>query len=157
MLGGIQPGPLERYLHEVFAGRGDDGLIQRFQLAVWPDVAGQWRNVDRWPDGAARARVIEVFQRLHTLDSAAIGAEELTPEEVPFLRFAAAAQERFDAWRAALEQTLRAEEDHPVLLSHFAKYRSLMPSLALLVHLIDGVDAGSRWGIEPVLPQAIGR
>jgi hypothetical protein len=38
------------------------------------------------------------------------------------------------------EQGLRAEEDHPVLLSHFAKYRSLMPSLALIGHLIDGVD-----------------
>src|SRR5229473_3325540 len=49
VLGGIQPGPLERYLREVFAGRGDDGLIQRFQLAVWPAVGGQWRNVDRWP------------------------------------------------------------------------------------------------------------
>jgi len=27
-------------------------------------------------------------------------------------------------------------------LSHVAKYRSLMPSLALILHLIDGVDAG---------------
>jgi CubicO group peptidase (beta-lactamase class C family) len=34
-----------------------------------------------------------------------------------------------------------------VLLSHLAKYRSLMPSLALLLHLIDGVAAGTS---EPV-------
>ena len=142
MLGGIQPGPLESYLREVFGGRGDDGLIQRFQLAVWPDVAGRWRNVDRWSDGAARARAIAVFQRLNALEPAAVGAAELTPEELPFLRFEAEAQELFDAWRTELEQTLRAEEDHPVLLSHVAKYRSLVPSLALLVHLIDGVDAG---------------
>ena len=47
-------------------------------------------------------------------------------------------------WRADLEQTLRAGEDHPVLLSHLAKYRSLMPSLALVVHLIDTVAAGGR-------------
>jgi putative DNA primase/helicase len=58
VLGGIQPGPLESYLREVFGGRGDDGLIQRFQLAVWPDVAGRWRNVDRWPDAAARGRAM---------------------------------------------------------------------------------------------------
>ena len=38
----------------------------------------------------------------------------------------------FDAWRVDFEQTRRAEEEHPVLLSHCAKYRSLMPSLALL-------------------------
>ncbi len=41
MLGGIQPGPLESYLREVFGGRGDDGLLQRFQLVVWPDVGGR--------------------------------------------------------------------------------------------------------------------
>jgi hypothetical protein len=29
-----------------------------------------------------------------------------------------------------------------VLLSHLAKYRSLMSALALILHLIDGVDAG---------------
>jgi hypothetical protein len=82
---------------------------------------------------------VEIFQRLNTLAPGAVGAEELTPEELPFLRFEAAAQELFDGWRAALEHRLRAEEDHPVLLSHLAKYRSLLPSLALLFHLIDGV------------------
>src|SRR2546426_1343824 len=29
VLGGLQPGPLERSLREVFGGRGDDGLLQR--------------------------------------------------------------------------------------------------------------------------------
>jgi putative DNA primase/helicase len=72
----------------------------------------------------------------------ALGAEELTPEELPFLRFEAAAQEVFDAWRGDPEQRLRADEDHPVWRSHEAKYRSLMPSLALIGHLIDGVDGG---------------
>ena len=91
---------------------------------------------------AARARVIEVFQRLTTLKPAALGTEELTPEELPFLRFEAAAQARFDAWRGDVEQTLRAEAEHPVWRSHVAKYRSLMPSLALIGHLIDGVAGG---------------
>ena len=111
---------------------------------MWPDGAAPRRNVDRWPAGAARARAVEVFQRLNALDPAAVAAEELTPEAVPFLRFAAAAQEVFDAWRAALEHRRRAEEDHPVLLSHLAKYRSLLPWLALLFHLIDRVDTGRR-------------
>src|SRR5712664_4234588 len=83
VLGGIQPGPLERYLRAVFAGRGDDGLLQRFQLAVWPDGGGRWRNVDRWPDADARTRVIELFQRLNRLEPGGVGAEELTPEELP--------------------------------------------------------------------------
>jgi hypothetical protein len=63
----------------------------------WSDGGG---TVDRWPDAAARVRAIEVFQRLDRLEAAAVGAEELTPEEVPFLRFDPAAQELFDDWRA---------------------------------------------------------
>jgi len=88
---------------------------------VWPDGAAPWRNVDRWPDAAARARAVEIFQRLNALAPGAVGAEELTPEVLPFLRFEAEAQELFDSWRAELEHRLRAEEDHPVLLSSSAK------------------------------------
>ncbi len=36
--------------------------------------------------------MLEVFQRLTTLEPAGVGAEDLTPDEVPFLRFQAAAQ-----------------------------------------------------------------
>jgi len=28
---------------------------------VWPDVAAPWRNVDRWPDGAARLVLVLVL------------------------------------------------------------------------------------------------
>src|SRR5712692_8977023 len=143
LLGGIQPGPLYAYLHETFAGGGDDGLIQRFQLAVFPDPPPRWRNVDRWPDADARMRAFALYRQLATLDLAALDAEELTPAERPFLRFAPDAQALFDAWRAALEAKLRSDEDHPVVISHLAKYRSLMPSLALIVHLLDGLDGGT--------------
>jgi hypothetical protein len=37
------------------------------------------------------ARAMEVFQRLNRQEAATVGAEELTPEEVPFLRFDPAA------------------------------------------------------------------
>jgi hypothetical protein len=32
---------------------------------------------------------------------------------------------------------MRSGEEHPALESHFAKYRSMVPSLALLIHLAD--------------------
>jgi putative DNA primase/helicase len=39
VLGGIQPGPLEAYIHQCHKGMtGDDGFMQRFQLSVWPDL-----------------------------------------------------------------------------------------------------------------------
>ena len=38
ILGGIQPGKLQAYIRDaVRGGVGDDGLLQRFGLLVWPD------------------------------------------------------------------------------------------------------------------------
>jgi hypothetical protein len=148
VLGGIQPLPLSVYLREAFAHGQDDGLIQRFQLMVWPDVTPAWRNVDRLPDGDARRRVVEVFVRLDALDLTALGAAE-ERGGLPFLRFDAEAQARFDAWRGHLETRLRTEDASSVLLAHLAKYRSLCPSLALIFNVIDCVDAG-RGGRVPL-------
>jgi len=43
----------------------------------------------------------------------------------------------FVEWRTELEHRVRSGEEAPMLESHFAKYRSLVPSLALLIHLAD--------------------
>jgi putative DNA primase/helicase len=138
ILGGIQPGPLMSYLAETLrGGAGDDGLLQRFQLAAWPDPPAQWVNVDRWPDTAARQAARQVFERFDGLDSASLGAFQDENDRVPWLRFDAAAQALFDEWRAELERRLRSEDMPPALESHLAKYRSLAPSLALLFHLAD--------------------
>ncbi len=143
ILGGIQPGPLSVYMARAAGGGGDDdGLVQRFQLVVWPDQPGAWRNVDRPPDAGARRRAVEVFERLDCLSLAAVGAEVPGEEgALPFLRFAPAAQELFTEWRTELEHRLRSGELPAMLEGHLAKYRSLIPSLALLVHLAD-VGAG---------------
>jgi putative DNA primase/helicase len=140
LLGGIQPGRLLDYLGAALkGGGGDDGLIQRFQLLVYPDVSRKWKNVDRWPDTAAKQHAWAVFQRLDTLDPAAIGAqrEDGDDDGVPFLRFTAEAQDAFDAWREALEEQVRSGDEHPAVESHLAKYRSLVPAVALLLHLAD--------------------
>ena len=34
-------------------GAGDDGLAQRFQLLVWPDVGRHWEDMDRPPNRRA--------------------------------------------------------------------------------------------------------
>src|SRR5829696_4184667 len=68
ILGGIQPGPLSNYIYQAVQGeQGADGLLQRFQLTVWPDPPKTWRNVDRYPDAEAKNRVYEVFKKLDTL------------------------------------------------------------------------------------------
>ncbi len=134
ILGGIQPDLLTAYVREaVRGGQGADGLLQRFQLFVWPDISKQWRNVDRWPDTTARNEAFDVFKYLDELTPEAVGAD--TSAGIPFLRFAPAAQERFDGWRAELEIRLRNDTEHPAFEAHLAKYRKLVPALALLTHL----------------------
>lgn len=145
IIGSIQPGRLATYLHGVVQNKADnDGLIQRFQLAVWPDSLGPWRNVDRWPDTAAKNRAHEVFIRLANLEPNAVGAQrdEYEPNGIPFLRFDAAAQAAFDEWREKHEHRLRSAELHEVTEEHLAKYRKLVPALALLIHLADGGTGG---------------
>ncbi len=140
VLGGIQPGPLASYYTQaVRGGAGDDGLLQRFQLAVWPDVNKSWANIDRLPDARARRAVLDNLRRLRDR-SKELGAERDPGDEsgIPFLRFAEDAQVRFDDWRTGLESQLRAGDEHPAMESHLAKFRSLIPSLALLFHLADG-------------------
>ncbi len=141
LLGSIQPGPLREYLKRASGGgRGADGLVQRFQLAVWPDVTGEWSHVDRWRNTEARERAFATFGRLAHLDPDSVGGERdpYEPDDPPFLRFDDAAQERFIVWRTELEHRVRSGDEHPALESHLAKYRSLVPSLALLFHLADG-------------------
>lgn len=142
IVGAIQPGPLSDYLHNaVRGGVGDDGLLQRFQLAVWPDCPSTWRNVDRWPDTSAKKEAWETYRRLDAIEPADIGAQ-FDDDDIPFVRFDAEAQDQFDQWRTALEHRLRSGDEHPAIESHLAKYRSLIPSLALLIHLADNPLGG---------------
>ena len=132
-LGGIQPGPLRGYVSQALSGgAGDDGLLQRIQMLVWPDSPREWRNVDRWPDTEAKNEVWKIFQRL-----AALSMPATEEDEPPFTRLDPDAQEVFDDWRAGLEHRLRTEDMAAVLESHLAKYRSLVPSLALISHLVE--------------------
>jgi Protein of unknown function (DUF3987) len=88
------------------------------------------------------------------LDAEPSGEEE---EAIPAVRFTDEAQEVFDQWRDELEVKLRTAELPPALESHLAKYRSLMPSLALisqLIEFVDGIGEGGDVGIRPALQAA---
>ena len=131
IVGGIQPGRLRQYLVDaVKDGPGNDGLFQRLQLIAWPDVSKDWTLVDRPADRAAAERVARVYERL----------AELAPDDPLRFKFAEDAQELFYTWWPELERKIRGGDLHPALTAHLAKYRSLMPSLALLFELADLED-----------------
>lgn len=138
VLGGIQPGPLQTYLRGALGGgMGDDGLFQRLQLLVYPDLPPEWTYVDRWPETEAKNRAFTVFQRLSLLHTCRFDGE-LDDDDKPLLRFTPPAQAFFATWFAELQQEVRSGHlEHPALEAHFVKYASLMPSLALLFALTD--------------------
>jgi hypothetical protein len=103
--------------------------------------------VDRWPDVEAKNRAYEVFRRLDALNPKNLGAHGKDEEGIPAVRFTEDAQEVFDQWRDELEVRLRSTELPPALESHLAKYRSLMPSLALIFQLIEFVDGSGDGGL----------
>lgn len=147
LLGGTQPGRLSEYIsHAIKGGAADDGLMQRFGLLVWPNNTLAFKNVDRWPDNAAKNHAYKVFEHLANLDPISAGAQydtdiEGNPAGVPYLRFNPDALGLFLEWRTDLEHKLRGDDLHPALESHFSKYRKLVPALALVIHLADG-DTG---------------
>ncbi len=145
VFGAITPGPLSTYVHQaVKGGIGDDGLLQRFQIAVWPDSPVEWNNVDRKPDWEAREKVFKIAKML-SADIAIASLEE--GAQIPALRFSPEGQEIFDYWRFKLETRIRGElRLPPAMESHLTKYRKLMPALALIFHLVAVVD-GSAEGL----------
>lgn len=134
MLGGIQPGKVQSYVREaVNGGAGDDGLLQRFGLAVWPDIQQEFKLVDRWPDTPAKQAAWAVFERLNGL----LPATDDDPQE---WRFSPEAQAFFYEWLIPFETGIRGDELHPALVSHLAKWRKLIPALALIFALVDTPD-----------------
>jgi putative DNA primase/helicase len=142
VFGGIQPGKLKRYIQDATTGgEGADGLLQRLQIIVWPESLGEWVNTDRRPDREAWERARKVFDALATYDAAALGLKA-DEDGRAGLRFSAEAQEVFYLWRGDIERRVRGGEldSTPAFASHISKYRSLMPGLALLFHLIGLAD-----------------
>ena len=89
-----------------------------------------------------------MFDRVSKLDEAAafkLGALKGPYDKVPSLRFDQDAAAAFLDWRTDLETRLRSGEMSPALEGHLAKYRKLVPALALINHLADG-DGGDVSG-----------
>jgi len=136
MIGGIQPGRVQEYVRGAVAGgSADDGLLQRFGLAVWPDTAGEFVHVDQWPDTPAKQTAWAVFERLAALQPAG-------ETQAHVWRFDEAAQALFAEWLVPFETEIRGDELHPAMVSHLSKYRKLIPALALVFALIDTPDSG---------------
>jgi Protein of unknown function (DUF3987) len=141
VLGNTQPARISEYIRRAnYGGAGGDGLIQRFGLLVWPDASDNWKDVDEYPDRIAREKIWEVYQRISKIDESTafkLGAEKGPYDKTPALRFDQSAHADFLDWREDLERQVRSGELSPAFEGYLAKFRKLVPALALINHLAD--------------------
>ena len=140
VFGGIQPSKLISYLLKAVKNIENDGLIQRFQILVYPDESPNWQLIDQYPDHEAKNRAFAVFEALAAMDFCANGATLEEGAKAPHFHFAPDAQRVFYDWLAAHEKKLRRNGEEPIMIEHLSKFRGLMPRLALVFHLIEVAD-----------------
>ena len=157
VIGGIQPGPLERYVRGAQSGAQADGLLQRFQLIVWPDTPA-FEYIDRWPDKEVKEAANDVFRHADTFDPVSIGHADNFGTAPPFLRLDTNAQGLFVEWYEGFMRKRRERdmsgEDASAISSHFGKYPGLLGKLALILHIAD--DPNGRAVSEQTMMKALG-
>lgn len=139
ILGGMQPDTLRRYMVDS-CDNMNDGLMQRFQLSIYLDQNETRRTgqtVDARPNNKARQAAHAVVEQISKTNFKDYGALEDPEREgsAPFYRFDDQAQQFFFEWYHDLQQKMSRCDDS-VIEQHLSKYQSLMPSLALIFHVI---------------------
>ena len=139
VFGGIQPDKLIAYLEQANSGLGNDGLLQRFQLLVYPDPI-EWQYRDRYPNKEAANAVFEIFKRLSETDFIEFGAYSIDDyNKRPYFRFTLDAQAFYVEWAYRLNTQKIKQEENSLIQQHLGKYEKLLPALALVFHLVDCV------------------
>lgn len=136
LIGAAQPGAIRAYVEEAHSGRAD-GLLQRFQLVVWPGDRKAWTRPTGEVSRAAKDRV--------SLLAGWIAAYVRNRAEPHVIEPRADAQEFFLAWRDRAELRMCSGGDlaqtSEAFRSHIAKHQRTMQALAAIFELLEGADA----------------
>tara|TARA_R110002012_G_scaffold321950_1_gene552698 strand:+ start:907 stop:2505 length:1599 start_codon:yes stop_codon:yes gene_type:complete len=125
VLGNIQPSMLNSFLLERSSGSSNDGLFERFQLAVYSDSHNS-RYTDIPDNEVNDNRVIELFSCLSMMGE---------NEETVTLNFDADAQGLWTEWASEhKKRELKASADDQAVLG---KYAALVAKLSLVFHLVE--------------------
>lgn len=131
IFGGIQPGPLSKYVAQLHSsGNWDDGFLQRFQVAVWPDPV-PWMPFQKTVDIRLDEEIGQVYKWLDGLAFDADGQPVI-------LLFSDEAQALFNEWQGNIQPRIRDPHLAEHQASHLNKYPSLIASIALILELIKG-------------------
>lgn len=136
IFGGIQPGPLSTYVAQLHAvGSWDDGFLQRFQVAVWPDSV-PWAPFQKAVDPRLDEQIQQIYGWLDRLTVDEHGQPST-------LLFSSEAQVLFNEWQSYIQPRIRDPHIPEYQASHLNKFPSLITSIALILELIKGalIDA----------------
>lgn len=141
IFGTTQPDKFARYLKTALEGE-NDGLVQRFQIAVYPDpIKYEYRD---------EYRNQVVFDNLelhinHLMDDGSLrsfGARKAKNSDNLVMQFDAGAQHVFIEWLSRWEDEIQNDETlNEILKQHLTKYRSLVPSLSMTFYFMEFFEA----------------
>lgn len=139
IVGTTQHDRIKSYLEKA-ANSLNDGLLQRFQLLVYPDPIANIEYVDEEPNEEARQAIIEIakFFNEGNLFNFATGSIEKDGKTYPYLAFNSEAQVIYQKWYVEiLKKCQRLFKEGKTLHSqHLGKYQKLLPALCLIFYLV---------------------
>lgn len=147
VLGTAQPDTIKEYVIKAKEIR-NDGLIQRFQLAVYPDELESYASTDISPDKEAAERVYRLMRKINNMNFVEHGGIKMPNKDQPYFKLSSKAQKLFNFWYKGPFAKKIAHEENPIMKQHLAKYSKLVPSLALIFHCIHLADKDSREDIK---------
>ena len=145
IFGGIQPDKLTVYLEQAAHALANDGMLQRFQLLVYPDAAplGVARPCTRQGGAGCGLRGLRDAGGLRPrgLGRGPGGRLRQVP---PLLLRRRSAGRLHRMVRETCTAARIPNEDEPIIRQHLAKFDKLFPALALVFHLVDCAAQGIR-------------
>ena len=126
ILGGIQPAKLIPLLLSRKSGGGDDGLLERFQLAVYPDNSNMAR-VDKEPDDYAKHLAQQVIEDIANIPDPENGNAKV-------YNFSPEAQALYNQKYDEIIEELKLSDDSWQTV--LGKHTTLLAKIALLIHLM---------------------
>ena len=142
VLGAIQPGPLADLL-DAQRGAGD-GLLQRFQVFVWPDTFPPFDQLaQREPVSAeVREAAAAVLAALDTLTPESLGSVYPSGTPAP-LTYTSEAQGIYDTWETQHAAQVRNLSRGEAYRAHLGKQPGTFARLALIFHALDVAALGA--------------
>jgi hypothetical protein len=132
LVGGIQPSKLAPLVRGAVNGSNDDGLLQRLQLAVWPDDRKTWTWLDKAPDEITQQNYNALF----------IAMLNYCPESKGH-RFSIDAQQLFIEWMEEIQAKARDENTSPIMESYLLKLPKSISAIALIFELVTKCENGT--------------